>query len=95
MQYEVFEDEADAIRRANATEFGLAAAVFSRDDIRARRVGRELRAGNIWLNTWGLGTQLIAGNPVKQSGYGSTAGSAAMETYQYFKRYGTTAPRRS
>ena len=89
--FEVFQDEADAIRRANATEFGLAAAVFSSDDIRARRVGRELKAANVWLNTWGLGTQLLAGEPVKQSGYGATSGSAALENYQYFKRYGTAA----
>jgi acyl-CoA reductase-like NAD-dependent aldehyde dehydrogenase len=87
--FEVFDDEADAIRRANATEFGLSASVFSRDEFRARRVGRELRVGNVWLNTWGKGTQLMAGEPVKQSGYGSAAGAAAVETYQHVKRYGT------
>jgi betaine-aldehyde dehydrogenase len=87
--FEVFDDEADAIRRANATEYGLSAAVFSRDTFRARRVGRELRVGNVWLNTWGIGTQLMAGDPVKQSGYGSAAGSAAVQAYQHLKRYGT------
>ena len=91
--FEVFEDEADAISRANATEYGLAAAVFSGDETRARRVARELRVGSVWLNTWGLGTQQLAGDPVKQSGYGSTAGSAAVETYQHLKRYGTAGPR--
>ncbi|MTD52643.1 aldehyde dehydrogenase family protein, partial [Amycolatopsis pithecellobii] len=91
--FEVFDDEADAIRRANATEYGLAAAIFSRDEFRARRVGRELRVGNVWLNTWGLGTQLIAGDPVKQSGYGTTSGPTAVHTYQHLKRYGTAEPR--
>ncbi|MER6443275.1 aldehyde dehydrogenase family protein [Streptomyces sp. NPDC001185] len=91
--FEVFNDEADAIRRANATEYGLAAAVFSRDDFRARRVGQALRVGNVWLNTWGLGTQLMTGEPVKQSGYGSTAGASALQAYQHVKRYGAAQPR--
>ncbi|MDQ0778760.1 betaine-aldehyde dehydrogenase [Streptomyces aurantiacus] len=91
--FEVFDGEADAIRRANATEFGLSASVFSRDEYRVRRVGRELRVANVWLNTWGIGTQLMAGDPVKQSGYGSAAGSAAVETYQHLKRYGAAQPR--
>ncbi|MFG1609787.1 aldehyde dehydrogenase family protein [Actinoplanes sp. NPDC049265] len=92
--FEVFDDEADAIRRANATEFGLAASVFSGDDLRARRVGRHLRVANVWLNTWGLGSQLIAGDPVKQSGHGSASGAAVVESYQYLKRYGTAEARR-
>ena len=82
----------DAIRRANATEFGLAAAVFTADDLRARRVGRELRVSTVWLNTFGMHTQQMAGTPVKQSGYGSLAGSAAVEAFQNTKRYGTAMP---
>jgi delta 1-pyrroline-5-carboxylate dehydrogenase len=38
--------EEDAVHRANATEFGLAAGVFTRDVDRARRVGRQITAGN-------------------------------------------------
>jgi acyl-CoA reductase-like NAD-dependent aldehyde dehydrogenase len=91
--FEVFDDETDAITRANATEFGLSAAVFSRDDLRARRVARELRVGSVWLNTFGLTTQLMAGDPVKQSGYGATAGAAGVEGYQHLRRYGTAEPR--
>ncbi len=49
----VFDDEADAVRRANATEFGLATAAFTKVRARARRVGRAIRAGSMWLNTWG------------------------------------------
>jgi len=87
--FEVFEDEADAIRRANATDFGLAASVFTADDLRARRVGRELRMGEVWFNAHGLTTSQMAGTPVKQSGYGSFGGSAALEQFQVVKRYGT------
>jgi acyl-CoA reductase-like NAD-dependent aldehyde dehydrogenase len=45
--FEVFESEADAVRLANATEYGLAASVWSRDVDRPRRVGRQLRAGTV------------------------------------------------
>ena len=50
--FEVFDDEKDAIHRANATEFGLAAAVFTRNVDRARRVSRQIHAGTVWTNTW-------------------------------------------
>ena len=50
--FEIFDDENDAIHRANATEFGLAAAGFTRDIDRARRVSRQINAGTVWTNTW-------------------------------------------
>jgi betaine-aldehyde dehydrogenase len=46
--FEVFDDEKDAIERANATEFGLAAGVFTRDVDRGRRVSRQINAGTVW-----------------------------------------------
>ena len=51
--FEVFDDEKDAIHWANATEFGLAAGVFTRDVDRARRVSRQINAGTVWTNTDG------------------------------------------
>ena len=48
---EVFHDEAEAVARANATPYGLAASVFSRDLARATRVARAIRAGTVWLNS--------------------------------------------
>ena len=48
---EVFHDEAEAVARANATAYGLAASVFSRDGARATRVARAIRAGTVWLNS--------------------------------------------
>jgi betaine-aldehyde dehydrogenase len=50
--FEVFDDEKGAIHRANATEFGLSAGVFTRDVDRARRVSRQINAGTVWTNTW-------------------------------------------
>ncbi|MFC0507082.1 aldehyde dehydrogenase family protein [Micromonospora costi] len=91
--FEVFEDEADAIRRANATEFGLAASVFTGNDIRARQVGRDLRFGAIWVNTWGLLTEHFEQGGVKQSGYGVLCGPAAITEFQNLKTYASAAPR--
>ncbi|MBF9047045.1 aldehyde dehydrogenase family protein [Rhodobacterales bacterium LSUCC0031] len=48
---EIFHDEAEAVARANATAYGLAASVFTRDGARATRVARAIRAGTVWLNS--------------------------------------------
>ncbi|MCT7378437.1 aldehyde dehydrogenase family protein [Chelativorans salis] len=47
---ETFEDEAEAVAKANATRYGLAASLFTRDINRATRVARAIRAGTVWLN---------------------------------------------
>ncbi|VFS61834.1 Betaine aldehyde dehydrogenase [Raoultella planticola] len=48
-----YEDEAEVIRRANATEYGLAAGVVTPDLNRAHRVIHQLEAGICWINSWG------------------------------------------
>ncbi|MBU1314458.1 MAG: aldehyde dehydrogenase family protein [Alphaproteobacteria bacterium] len=50
---ETFEDEKEAVTKANATRYGLAASVFTHDLSRATRVSRAIRAGTIWLNCHG------------------------------------------
>lgn len=47
---ETFGDEAEAVHKANATRYGLAASLFTRDLARATRVSRAIRAGTVWLN---------------------------------------------
>ncbi|MGW3353158.1 aldehyde dehydrogenase family protein [Nonomuraea rubra] len=89
--FEVFDDEADAIHRANATQFGLAASVFTRNDLRARRVGRELRFGGVWFNTWGVLSEHFEQGGFKQSGYGLLCGLAAITEFQNLKTYATAA----
>lgn len=84
---EVFDDEHDAIRRANATEYGLAAAVFTRDRARARRVGRAIQAGGMWLNTWGRLTDEFETAGWKQSGLG-LVGPHGLQAFQKIKVYG-------
>lgn len=50
---ETFDDEREAVAKANATRYGLAASLFTRDIDRATRVSRAIRAGTVWLNCHG------------------------------------------
>jgi betaine-aldehyde dehydrogenase len=88
--FEIFDDEKDAIKRANATEFGLAASIFTKDDGRARRVGRAIRAGLIWTNCWGILSEQFEESGYKQSGPGLLCGPRAIEEFQEIKVYATT-----
>jgi len=85
--FEIFEEEADAIMRANATEFGLAASVFSGDTARCRRVGKAVQAGHIWLNCWGVMSEHFEQSGFKQSGIGVLCGPRAIEQFQEIKVY--------
>ncbi|WP_421568877.1 aldehyde dehydrogenase family protein [Stenotrophomonas sp. PD6] len=89
--FEIFEGEADAIARANATEFGLAASVFSEDSSRCRRVGKAIRAGHIWMNCWGVMSEQFEQSGFKQSGIGVLCGPRAIEQFQEIKVYATGA----
>jgi betaine-aldehyde dehydrogenase len=77
----VFDDEDEAIRRANDTEFGLAAAVFTRDLARAHRVIAQLDAGTTWINTYNITPIEMPFGGVKQSGVGRENSLAAVEHY--------------
>ncbi|WP_375550801.1 aldehyde dehydrogenase family protein [Rhodophyticola porphyridii] len=50
ISFETFGDEAEAVAKANATVYGLAASVFTRDHARAMRMSRAIRAGTVWIN---------------------------------------------
>lgn len=76
-----FRDEADALRQANASRFGLAAAVMSRDAERCQRVSRALRAGIVWINcSQPTFTQAPWGG-YKQSGIGRELGVWGLNNY--------------
>jgi succinate-semialdehyde dehydrogenase/glutarate-semialdehyde dehydrogenase len=74
-------DEADAVRIANDTIFGLGAAVFTEDVERGKRIARELEAGSTFVNS------LVASDPrlpfggIKQSGYGRELGSYGIKEF--------------
>lgn len=90
--FEIFEDELDAIERANATEFGLAASVFSSDMARCRRVGKAIQAGHIWMNCWGVMSEQFEQSGFKQSGIGVLCGPRAIEQFQEIKVYASVEP---
>lgn len=80
-----FEDEAEVIERANATEFGLSAGVFTADFSRAHRVVDQLEAGTLWINTYNLCPVEIPFGGSKQSGFGRENSAAALEHYSELK----------
>src|SRR5580698_2070552 len=83
--FEVFDTEADAIALANATEYGLAAGVFTGSINTSRRVSREIQAGTIWTNTWAAINDGFAEGGYKQSGIGRLRGSLAITDFQEAK----------
>jgi acyl-CoA reductase-like NAD-dependent aldehyde dehydrogenase len=83
--FEVFDDEAQAVTRANATEMGLAAAIFTNDLNISRRVSREIQAGTVWTNTWAAINDGFAEGGYKQSGIGRLRGPLAITEFQEAK----------
>jgi len=80
-----FDDEAEVIARANATDFGLAAGVFTRDLARAHRTVAKLHAGTCWINHYNVTPIELPFGGVKQSGLGRENGRAAIEHYSQLK----------
>jgi len=80
-----FDDEDEVIRRANATHFGLAAGVYTRDIGRAHRVVAQLQAGTCWINSYNLTPIEMPFGAFKQSGFGRENGRAALEHYTQLK----------
>ncbi|KXV34847.1 carnitine dehydratase [Gluconobacter thailandicus] len=80
-----FDDEQDALAKANDTPFGLASGIFTRDLARAKRVSAHIRAGVVWINTYRMISPLMPFGGYGLSGLGREGGSEAMLDYTRIK----------
>ena len=80
-----FTDEDEAIARANATDYGLAAGVFSQDISRAHRVINQMQAGICWINNWSDSPAEMPVGGYKQSGIGRENGPETLHQYTQVK----------
>ncbi|WP_163835895.1 betaine-aldehyde dehydrogenase [Spartinivicinus ruber] len=80
-----FSDELEVIKRANNTDYGLAAGVFSSNFARAHRVIAQLQAGICWINTWGASPAEMPVGGYKQSGIGRENGIETLNQYTQTK----------
>ena len=80
-----FDSEEEAVRLANDTEYGLAAAVWTENLSRAHRVGGQIDAGIVWVNSWFLRDLRTPFGGMKNSGIGREGGVHSMEFYTELK----------
>ena len=80
-----FDDEDEVIARANDTEFGLAAGVFTADLARGHRVIAEIKAGTCWINAYNLTPVELPFGGFRQSGIGRENALAALAHYSQIK----------
>lgn len=81
----VYDDEAEVIRRANDTEYGLAAGLITENISRAHRIIHQLQAGICWINTWGESPAEMPVGGYKQSGVGRENGLMTLQNYTRVK----------
>ena len=81
-----FEDEADAVKLANSTDYGLVAGIWTRDGGRQMRVARKMRCGQVFVNGYGAGGGIeLPFGGVKKSGHGREKGIEALREFSQAK----------
>jgi acyl-CoA reductase-like NAD-dependent aldehyde dehydrogenase len=85
LTFQTFDDEAEAIRLANSTEYGLSAIVYTSSQERAERVGRAVRAGVVWVNTFLVRDLTAPFGGCRISGIGREGGDYALDFHSDIK----------
>jgi acyl-CoA reductase-like NAD-dependent aldehyde dehydrogenase len=80
-----FTDVDEAIRIGNESTYGLAAGIWTKDLSKAHKVAAGLKAGTVWINTWGLYDPSVSFGGYNQSGFGRELGKHAIEAYTQTK----------
>ncbi|MGO9212128.1 MAG: aldehyde dehydrogenase family protein [Terriglobales bacterium] len=80
-----FDDVDQVAELANQNPYGLAAAIWTKDIKRAHALSRRLKAGTVWINTYGLMDAALPFGGYKQSGFGRDLGTQALEAYTELK----------
>ncbi len=95
LTYQSFVDEEQAVRLANSTRYGLSGIVYTGSEERAERVGRSVRAGTVWVNTFLVRDLTAPFGGIGSSGIGREGGDYALDFYSDLKTLqildGTTA----
>jgi len=80
-----FKDPDKLVAEANQSEYGLAAAVWTRDLSKAHRIAEKLRAGTVWINCYNVFDAAMPFGGYKQSGWGREMGHEVLEQYTEVK----------
>jgi aldehyde dehydrogenase (NAD+) len=80
-----FDDEAEAVRIANDSIYGLAGGVWSSDNARAVKVAEQMRTGTVWINDWHMINPRFPFGGYKQSGLGREHGQLGFNEYREVK----------
>jgi acyl-CoA reductase-like NAD-dependent aldehyde dehydrogenase len=80
-----FKNADDLVEKANATIYGLAAAVWTRDIAKAHRTVRQLQAGTVWINSYNMLSEQSPFGGYKQSGFGRELGKYGIDLYTQVK----------